>query len=157
MNNTVSTNNMIDDKENNIDKKQNTISSTTKTHNIEQYRKDYFNSKKEYFSEKLICSDCGGLYARSNKNNHIKTKKHVKSVQIKKVHADVGTFIVEADQKHVKNESVKKDFSDIVAFITEADNVLKNTTSFVITIDRTSSTTKKVEKASYEVKITPLE
>jgi len=49
-----------------------------------EYDKGYYNDNKEkiteYKNEKFTC-ECGGKFTKSNKNRHIKTKKHIKFLQ----------------------------------------------------------------------------
>jgi len=49
-----------------------------------EYDKEYYNDNKEkiteYKNEKFTC-ECGGKFTKSNKNRHIKTKKHIKFLQ----------------------------------------------------------------------------
>ena len=48
---------------------------TVKEYNKTEYNKKYINSHKLKLNEKFVC-DCGGKYTYTNKDKHIKTKRH---------------------------------------------------------------------------------
>ncbi|CDI70051.1 hypothetical protein [Zamilon virus] len=45
-----------------------------------EYHKKYYEANKEkqreYYKEKVKCTICGAVYAKSNSSNHKKSKKH---------------------------------------------------------------------------------
>ena len=47
-----------------------------KTANLKVYMRNYYDSIKEDVLKKERCRKCGGIYSKTNKNKHIKTKKH---------------------------------------------------------------------------------
>ena len=52
---------------------------------LKQEQKDRIidSSKKSYdANEKLCCSICGGKYTKKNKSQHLKSKKHLKCIEI---------------------------------------------------------------------------
>lgn len=56
----------------------------TNKEKIKEYKKEYYDTNKEkineYNKEKFICSICNGRYTKSNKAQHLKTKKHIKII-----------------------------------------------------------------------------
>lgn len=48
---------------------------------ILEYQKEYYEKNKEKINEKITC-ECGGRYSHQNKAKHLKTKKHLKFVEI---------------------------------------------------------------------------
>jgi conjugal transfer/entry exclusion protein len=63
-----------------------------KKEKTQQYLKEYFNKNKEKLTEDFICEDCGGKYQYMSKAHHIKTKKHLNSLLIKKLQKDNETM-----------------------------------------------------------------
>jgi hypothetical protein len=52
---------------------------------IKQRRDNYREKNKETIREKantaIICEDCGSSYTRSNKGQHLRSKRHIKAVE----------------------------------------------------------------------------
>lgn len=46
------------------------------TENMKEYKKLYYNKNKTNYYEKLNCDICNEIYIKSNKSNHLKSKKH---------------------------------------------------------------------------------
>lgn len=50
---------------------------------ISEYQKEYYQENREKLNQKITC-ECGGRYTHQNKAIHLKTKKHIKFVEIEK-------------------------------------------------------------------------
>jgi len=48
---------------------------------IKEYKKEYREQNRDKINEKFVC-ECGGKYTNKNKVDHLKSKKHLKFVQI---------------------------------------------------------------------------
>jgi hypothetical protein len=51
-----------------------------KTKDIQQYRKQYYESNKEKFIADIVCIACNVKYQKANKTRHLKSKSHLKNV-----------------------------------------------------------------------------
>lgn len=70
-----------------------------------EYFKKYFDKNKDKLTEEFICEECGGKYQKMSKAHHIKTKKHINALLIKKLQNDndiMKNIISDANNK-IKN------------------------------------------------------
>ena len=48
---------------------------------IKDYSKKYYQNNREKLLHKIICMNCKGRYSLASVSTHLKTKKHLKSIQ----------------------------------------------------------------------------
>ncbi len=62
------------------------MSKVKKTADMREYMKQYYmDNKDEVFNKKYNCEICGGKYTHSNRNHHMKRKKHLSAIQNQKI------------------------------------------------------------------------
>lgn len=53
--------------------------------NDPEYFKTYYKNKKNEIHAKVQCIECGHIYMKNNKSNHLKTKKHSNGILLKQL------------------------------------------------------------------------
>jgi len=76
--------------------------------------KIYFEKNKEYILQKYICPECSGSYSLTSKKRHNNTKKHQKSIELKK----------NTDNQHIIN--IEQDISRIKDMLCVINEKIKN-------------------------------
>lgn len=65
--------------------------------------KVYFEKNKEYILRKYVCTDCGGSYSLTSKQRHNDSKKHQKSIELKKSIENERIKNIELEINVIKN------------------------------------------------------
>ena len=101
-----------------------------KTKNMNEYRKKYFEKHKDYLCEKITCPNCGGIFSRTNKSNHLKSKRHQLSLSL-----------------------INNMMSDITKMLPTVNQISKDSNTFIVLSNEFSKDMNSTKQIMYEVKI----